>query len=200
MTMESATSIARGDYLFSEYEFKYHKHADYVRAQYCPRCKGTGNWSNKKPTSRRCGTCGGDGRTAVAREMERLSSQATLSHGDITWWCSQIPGKTDLTELLLDGRLHAIGEGRYMFGSWIETVYVEYFKPIWVEASPPAVEYRDSSMLTAIRESCGATASEARIILEYLKERHRVTRLAASQVRTASPEEELARKERGIDV
>jgi hypothetical protein len=64
--MAAATSLARGDYRFSEYEFKYHANKDYVRAQYCTRCKGTGNWSNKKSA-----VCG-DGRTAAAREMERL--------------------------------------------------------------------------------------------------------------------------------
>jgi hypothetical protein len=200
VTMESASSLARGDYLFSEYAYKYHKHSDYVRAQYCNRCKGTGNWSNKKPTSRRCPDCSGDGRTTLSREMTRLSGLTTLSHADITWWCSRMPGKTELTEMVLDGRLHAIGEDRYMFGPWIATVYVDYFKPIWVDASPVVLEYRDGAMLTALTGSCGATPSEARIILEYLKERHRVTRLAAPQARSVSPAEASARKERGMNV
>jgi hypothetical protein len=200
VTMESAASLARGDYLFSEYAYKYHAHSDYVWAQYCNRCKGTGNWSNKKPTSRRCSVCGGDGRTTLSREMTRLSGQTTLSHADITWWCSRVFGKTELTEMVLDGRLHAIGEDRYMFGPWIATVYVDYFKPIWVDASPAALEYRDGDMLSELTGSCGASESEARLILEYLKDRHRVTRLAASQVRIVSPEEASARKARGIDV
>ena len=55
-------------------------------------------------------------------------------------------------------------------------------------------------MLTALRESCGASQSEAGIILEYLNERYRVTRLVSIAPRAVSPEEELARKERGIDV
>jgi hypothetical protein len=56
-----------------------------------------------------------------------------------------MPGKTDLTELLLDGRMHAIGEGRYMFGPWIDTVYMDYFRSIWAEASPTTIETRSCS-------------------------------------------------------
>jgi hypothetical protein len=67
VTMEAATSLARGDYAFSEYEFKYLAHKDYVRDQYCGRCKGTGNWSEKKPSSRRCPTCEIDQQTGKHR-------------------------------------------------------------------------------------------------------------------------------------
>jgi len=190
-------SLARGDYAFSEFEFKYHSNQAFVRDHYCRRCRGTGNWSEKKRSSRRCPECSGDGRTAMSRMMTQLSNQATLSCTDLEWWLAQLPWAADVTAMLLDGRLHAIGDDRYIFGSWLATIYSDYFRPVWVEAAPETMPHRDMNMIAELTTYCGASLEEARLILSYLRSRVRATQTEGT---VTVPPHGKGRRDRGIVV
>lgn len=65
--MESATSLARGDFAFSEFELV--ETSQYVYGLYCERCRGAGNSSEKKPSRQRCPD--GDGRRPRVDDWRR---------------------------------------------------------------------------------------------------------------------------------
>lgn len=77
------------------------------------------------------------------------------------WWLGSALITTGMIEMLLEGRLHAIGQGRYMLGEWVATIYVEHFRPVWLEASPTKLPYRNVNLFADLKTCCDASRAEA---------------------------------------
>ena len=93
--------------------------------------------------------------------MEALSVQSTLSRDDVVWWLDSALITTGMTEMLLEVRLHAIAQGRYMLGECVETIYVEHFRPVWLAAPSTKLPHRNVNLFADLKTCCGESRAEA---------------------------------------
>lgn len=191
----TAFMLASGEFSFTEFEWSYPDNEQFVKRLYCARCGGTGNWSNKRPSKRKCSDCNGDGLTMYGRTYDYIGAKAILTAADIRFLVEQDAVDWDATSMLLTGLLHRIGPDSFVMGHVVASLYRNCFRPVWLEAPPERLATRDLDFIEDCCHGMGCEIAEedAGRLLTYFRDR-------LVSLDDFTPQLLQERRKRGLDV